>query len=69
MVVHEPEQLEGEKAAVTPLGSPEAEKTGLALPVTVTVIELCADPPWATESEAGLAERLMLEVEPPEEPE
>ena len=67
VVVHEPEQLEGENAAVTPLGSPEAENVGLAVPVTVTVMELVAEPPRPRLSDDGLADRLMLDgtVPPP----
>lgn len=57
--VQDPAQLEGENVAVTPRGSPEAEKVGLALPVTVAVMVLVADPPSASETDAGLADSAM----------
>ncbi len=44
VVVHEPEQVEGENVAVTPLGSPEAENTGLA-PTANAMMVLLTDPP------------------------
>ena len=60
MLVQEPEQLEGENDAVTPLGRPEIENCGLALPVTVALIELLTTPPCITETDVGLADRAML---------
>ena len=44
------EQVMGEKAAVAPVGSPEAEKeTACALPESrVAVIVLMAEAPWVT---------------------
>lgn len=62
VVVHDPEQLEGENDAVTPVGSPDALKDGAALPVAVAVMELVVEPPDVTETEVGLADRLKLEV-------
>ena len=60
MLVQEPEHVAGENVAVTPDGSPEAEKVGLALPVAVAVILVVADPPSTMEIELGVADRLML---------
>jgi hypothetical protein len=62
VVEQEPEQLDGENDAVTPLGSPEAENVGLAVPVTVAVIEIVEDPPCNRETEAGLADNVMVET-------
>ena len=60
MVVQDPEQLDGENDAVTPLGRPEAENEGLALPVTAAVILAVTVEPSKTETEVGFADKLML---------
>ena len=56
----------GLKPVVTPVGIPEAEReTGeLNDPLTVLVMVVVPDAPWATETEAGEAERVKPEVEP-----
>ena len=62
IVVHEPGQLEGANVAVTPFGSPDAENVGLVLPAANAVMILVTDPPCVTESDARLADRVMLEA-------